>query len=652
MYDTVVLSPKADMGSMHPKHLRSRATVFQQVNRLSPGGCVEDVEEYVRVVNSSFKLLEQVVEAAKLGPKRHHNITLSERFQCHVSSMYAILTKPVDAPKANTHTKYMHNIFVQSGLEYAEYCKHIKMYVTHQTGRYDQLYNRIHAAGAQGTATQSADEYKYSLVYNALEVCQLVVNFNFFDTAPYGAVTMGAMLLSLDVDMLRESHIFHVCVAYSMPQVYVSIDSECHNHKAYVSLANIDYVAGTRKQAFYNYAVYRQDDIQSAIFARFGDKTKITEMYLQRLRRLQTITVTLSKETTDTAFHSTEIQVFYTRGVFNARFVRLIFMRDAILRNALYELVDMYRNVQLMGVSTYNNHASVIFPRIIVRFSSVLEYNNRLAGAVNCTVLSVIHDLKQLINNIQSYIRSVQLNNPLLSQLYEDSMCQALQSRVSVARENVRLAFSMTHNGLHRYAKYMVDCYGESEPTLLQYVRAAILQCSHIDCTECRQTYYRCSDRYYYQFTHDRAQYSANIVDDTKIIDADISIFFGYLSSMHTRLYTTSYKLLNTYRYNNFKTLKTCILSDLYKLLIAKQRRIIDTTEQSVIFAGLEASSCAHKHDIDIVQNLHQFISTYTERLYTVSAISVHEISVFLLRRKRMELDKYAHKASMSIHKD
>ena len=80
----------------------------------------------------------------------------------------------------------------------------------------------------------------------------------------------------------------------------------------------------------------------------------------------------------------------------------------------------------------------------------------------------------------------------------KSSLSQTLQSAACMAHENLRLALGMTHNCLHKYAKYVHQLHSQrvvhvinfNLRQLTQCVQTATLQAGYYDCSICCRNYY------------------------------------------------------------------------------------------------------------------------------------------------------------------
>ena len=620
IYDAIMLQPQSDISRIGLQYFRSRATLFQQISNKLSHNYVDDINQYIDMICNDVSLRTQFIKISRLRPPMRCSIGGMSDISVikeHIHTLYANLVQPMsyiftDIPE------YMPNMFVQRPLENMDYCKYSKAYMLHDKNEHETVYKLIRS---QKYHLYTLSANKYGLVNGMLELCKLVVNVNFLDAAPYGVVTMGATTMLTTGALCNTENMYPTYMAYSMPDAYVTVDNAPHNHQAYVSVAMMSHLP-EKSRVFYDYAIYRQDDIYSAIFTRFGDQAKIAELHLLRLKKMRNMVIENHSKTKIVHFCDTEIQFFYFRGIFNARFIDTKLAESDVLNSTLLELIDIYRDVQLMGIRMYNNKASLTFPRIMVRFSNPAEHNAKIMGMHKKAISYIIDELLHIINGVQAYICSVQVNNPLLAKMYNDAMKNALSSPLSVARENVRLAFSMTHDGLHRYAQHVAISCGEDDIVLSQYVRAAILQCGYTDCDECRQIYASFSDKN--RLKQNRSPQALS--NKTHIIDDDVSMFCKRLASMKTKLYTVSCRTLKTYEQHEYVTNEECIMAELRGTYIAKRHRSTDLTQQAQPFDKRNDSEMfavpygyttdnTNTHDFILQQKqqpIHSALSVYT----------------------------------------
>ena len=362
-------------------------------------------------------------------------------------------------------------------------------------------------------------DYSIDNTYNIFHLCQRVVNINFLPNAPYGPVSIGYASLNLVSDAvtntlyLKHAKQFDTFLTYISPEAHLSVEQAEHSLVAIVSVAKLHSISALRVGRFYNYAIYFPEDIYAAIALRFGE-SQIVDMLLHRVSLLERKKIYIpdrsdvarcaeaapcrdARQAREThalvKFDTLKIYVFYDQGIFNARFASTQIEGSREAREALQELVDIYRNMHYLGVNTYHCDVSALFPRVTLYFSSNAEYRDFHSGEA-IMINSVLTHICLMAKNVQQFCSMQPINVKKLHKLYT---LNALHSQFCMARENLRLALSMTHSSVHEYIKFIEhkSTTGHIDENINRYIQIIILHAGYYSCWTCQLAYSRAKER-------------------------------------------------------------------------------------------------------------------------------------------------------------
>ena len=528
MYDIPLLSPKFDKSNCDIQHLHDKKNALQFAETVAPAQ--NDYNEYQYWIKHNQQLTQQLIHIiAAIQIQEHKG---DDEFECltqgeherNVRTLIRYLQQKRERLfLQNTSAKRKHSMqpydILSKHSVYAEpiilstssYQSECAVCIARLLGdcKANALLKDAHmqsgVAVANAINTIGLCRNDIMKTYNIFNLCRRIININFLPDAPYGPVSIEYTMLSVATKLLpdRATRYYSKFVTYISPDAYLTVEHAQHSRIAVVSVAQLHSMPFERHCRFYNYAIYFPEDLQAAIYLRFG-ASQIIPMLLRRLDAIQKIPAYITTDTsyqcygdncarkdyhvhqltakTQVSFNDLSVYTFFDKGVFNAIMTESSRDNDHNVYDALQELIDIYRNIHWLGVNLFHHDVSSIFPRITARFGSSVELLTTDSSAKIEALVTHLRGIIKSVHNFHSDI--VECSN--LTQLYDSYTQQALQSKFYMARENLRLALSMTHRSVHEYAEFMSRYH---YATARQYVCIAILHSGHYECTHCQHAY-------------------------------------------------------------------------------------------------------------------------------------------------------------------
>ena len=358
-------------------------------------------------------------------------------------------------------------------------------------------------------AKLSTYEY-YNLLPNLFKVCRRVCNLNFQTNNLYGPVSLG-----LKTFIRNNTHKPAISLAYVAPHAYTrAVRAIDDSMVAIVSMPYSTKLEARTVNTTFNRAIYLPDDITMATYIRFCDSVGIVRMLLQRLKNLngqvflkpavgceETQRMTQCPENVvarkeDVLLQATKLRhtvlhfmkcklvINYDNGLFNARYADNDMYQYSGANDALQDLIDIYRNAHWMGVNIFHNNIPSVFTRVVARFSGEQEFQLQCAMESDGTVLSqsVAQEIESLLQYGASHVAHADEG---LINMYKHSLNAAIKNKYCMFRENLRLAFSMTHASAHKYAEFAL----KHQSSIRRYASIALLHVGDHECAQCAQLY-------------------------------------------------------------------------------------------------------------------------------------------------------------------
>ena len=547
VHDIVMLAPQCDQSLAVTTDLQSIYKTFKRaINKSS----YDDVRaEYVYFIKHDTKLSKQIVHAMFLKVQENEDCVqvletyLLNKYESLISKMHIQYNARLRYGKPFVSGRDTPSVFVRHDyLCDFNYCiKHMVQENTH--------LEDIKLLTQRNTIYDKKAMQHLSGIYNMFHIYRRCVNINLLPDAPYGTVSMHVYMLCTDKwkkeyseqDLRQRMALF---VTYAAPQAYFELEQDYSRDVAAVSVADLESLAQHKRQLFYNYAIYMHNDISAAVYMRFND-TKIADVLYLRLNTLYTELSKRSTVSTDSkdkhhsveqediheSLRNVELHVFFHRGVVNMRFQDESLYISEYACNFLIELIDIYRNAHWLGVNIFYEDTPVVFPRVMARLGGYTELRFSMRSCIR--IQDVINYLNVFIHKIQdSYKYNKQ--ELVLAEMYRKSIHNAMQNQLFMARENLRLTFSMTHNSVHQYfnmVQYYKDTFVKDKltlDTLCRYVMTAILYSGNSECERCQHAYRVLSYKFQYDDAHD---------SDLLLLQADMNKVAEDLSVM-SKAYT------------------------------------------------------------------------------------------------------------------
>ena len=529
--EILLLSAEFDKSECDAHHLKSKCHALRYAEAMYDS--ISNHSEYYFWFKSSASLAREMVRVILKTPLNDYNESESQQEQAtknnyiilillqHLRQEHQNIIGEIDREQDHSHKIHVHGDCAFTAkhcdpliLHADAYKKDYMLCILYLLGgneAHSQLcVARDNACGAvyeDNIHSFNIDYCDISKLYNVFNICRRVLNINWLQSAPYGPVSIEQFALQISPPIWPAfcTRFISRFVSYISPSAYLTAEHAPHGRVATVSVANMDSLLPEKQCMFYNYAIYFPEDLRAAIYLRFKD-SQIMQMLSARLERIRSIKsyrndttifngergsiagliVTNRKQVT---FEDLRVRVFFDRGVFNARFHEDSADNDQYVCDALLELVDIYRNAHWLGVNIFHDDASAVFPRIIARFGCAsTEYKRFFDGPLYISVL---------IQHIQTHIHGITCFNddignivPRMAQTYTLYTQQALQSKFFMARENLRLALSMTHRSVHEYINFIGRDDSVADDAK-KYVCIAILHSGRYNCILCEQAYAR-----------------------------------------------------------------------------------------------------------------------------------------------------------------
>ena len=161
------------------------------------------------------------------------------------------------------------------------------------------------------------------------------------------------------------------------------------------------------------------------------------------------------------------------------------------------------------GVNIFHDDISAVFPRVMARFGCSSEYH--ITAICEVTIDSLINQVTHLVESIHDLHNMLKKHNALIIDMYDSYAQQALQSKFFMARENLRLALSMTHRSVHEYINFAEHDDSFCDDVRL-CMRVAILHSGRYDCTFCQQAYSRLTHTKHVDTSQSHLQQDVNML--------------------------------------------------------------------------------------------------------------------------------------------
>ena len=367
------------------------------------------------------------------------------------------------------------------------------------------------------------------VTYNLYELCRRVHRIHFTDHAPYDAIYLHFATISQEsvfpvnfTDYIRPYKT--VYTTSIVPAQYERIHSfnsvmSC----AITTVATLESLPEKSKYKLFNYSIYLPRDIPMGMFTRFSDYANVMATFQHQLNCLRNIHTkcdihNVYENNIDT-FMNAKVAIFYDFGILNAHFVDVNLRNDKNAVEWLKDILDLFHNVYYVGSDVYYDHCPKVFLRPIIRFSDIKEFNLRQQANINgevyvCDILSCIENVLNIMGHYTT--------NETLRMDAAQSLCCAFSNPLSTARENLRLAFGMTHRMLHTHlALQMPYVYMRDKHDATVYIRHAIhaiLIAGHDNCSECASWYCTLSNKTYVSPQSALYQFKARLKKEVEIL--------------------------------------------------------------------------------------------------------------------------------------
>ena len=517
--DILLLSDKFDKSECDAHHLKSKCHALRYAETISEPSSVRG--EYYFWFKNSEPLAKEMIQIIsniqlnnygtgelqqmKTTDHTHAVITLLQHLQQkHDDTM----NDPIDHDQESSNEA--HGVFNLSDynpliMHATTFCKDYVLCIVYLLGG-NEARSRL-CVIQDGTRSDMSVASLYSIdisnndickLYNTLNICSRVLNINWLQSAPYGPVSIEQFALQISPPIWPVTLHMVSFVSYISPSAYLTAEHAPHGRVATVSVANMDSLPLEKRRMFYNYAIYFPEDLRAAIYLRFKD-SQIVQMLSARLERICDKHMPARRNDATArdyergaakikcvTFEDLRVRVFFDRGVFNARFHEDSADNEKSVYDALQELIDIYRNVHWLGVNIFHDDISAVFPRVMARFGYKSEQYNFTIGPLYISVL--VHMIKAQIRNIIFFNKDMENAMPQMTQTYTLYTQQALQSKFFMARENLRLALSMTHRSVHEYINFMHHNANATDDAK-KYVCIAILHSGRYGCNICQNAY-------------------------------------------------------------------------------------------------------------------------------------------------------------------
>ena len=650
--DIVLLAPQCDQSTIDTECLQSVRKTFQWA--MSTSSYVEVYTEYMYFIEHNTNLSAQVAYMTSIDEHTHSQrvCAIIERLQYKYAALVSWYPIYLLSSQHETYTKYGAPFFdghempiVLARNAHLYDFKHciVKLFIRGDVNAQLQLL-------AQGDINSIDAHFPHSLStsYNIFHIYRRIVNINLLSGAPYGPITMAVhMLYKLSNDTTQEeAHTTRRCaefITYAMPYVYFELEQDCDSSEAAVSIVDFDSLIPDKRDAFYNYAIYMHNDVAAAAFMRFG-ATQIAYSLQIRLAELQSKTIYIHK---DSEYASAlphlrgmydaqgyiiapigpiELHIFYYRGVVNMRFVDETLYQCQDAYNMLVELIDIYRNAHWMGINIFHYNTSVIFPRVMARIGGHTEYI--FTRESHHSIGSTINSLITFISQVRDSYEQLQTHNAALAQVYTQSIQYAFENPFFMARENLRLTFSMTHNGVHKYFEtihrkhhMLVGLYNISIHDLCGYVATAVLYSGYKDCQYCQYAYFAASQQFRCaNVTHDNLQLLPDrLAKETALLHR------LYIERIQGRINIINFQCTGS----NTELVVDCIKTELWKR-DSFAKRLVPVEPQQFHNALVRFQSPLLCECLDIYCNIHVQSILYTKDIWRMQYDDAYVPAVYM----------------------
>ena len=465
-----------DKSAMTATELRTYASILQERRQQLLQTLSVDASEYLYFIDNSAALSRQLLDAL-LMPEVEARLCTQEIFAILASELQRVCMSDISGT----------SVQCEYGL-YAGKTTMIERSDIHSLCFRQFTHDWLHEYYTKGVICQfflfdSQDTkpwftVRYNAMYNLPTIYRRIVDINLLLSAPYGTVTVGVKTFCNSSEHSVEPLIY---LTHSIPAAYKLAVYRHGKITARVSVANMASLNTERKHMFFNYAIYLPFDIDTAIYLRFG-AAQVAHVLLHRLQKLEYIILTNKPTRT---FRQLKLATFFDRGIFCAHIIDNDMQRHGWANQLRLELIDIYRNAYWMGLNIFHKDASLIFPRIIVRLGSHMDHELKTQRI--CTpicVSQIIQNIKLLLQQALSYTDQLPSWRKHLYEICKTSAEAAIDSHFAIAHESLRLALSMTHTSVHKYAEYADKCGVDSK-----YVRMAILYSGDTECNQCNKFY-------------------------------------------------------------------------------------------------------------------------------------------------------------------
>ena len=611
VHDIILLSPLCDQSSADVQYLHSMRQAFKWAESMSLYR--EVYNEYMYFIKHNEKLAIQVANIMLFKPQTHEQCI--QVVVSHLSDRYASFSsnRPVHS---NTYTKYgspfvsgdeLPIVFVRHNylFDFKRCIAHMSRSCMNPFTLTHIPYKKRHKLYSQKNSSLDTQTIQnVSGMYNMFHIYRRCVNINLLPDAPYGTVSMHVHMLYVNTDTYANAtqHIMYelrqttaIFLTHVVPMAYETLEQNYDNDTAVVCLANLDSLHHMKRHSFYNRAIYMHDDIDAAAYMRFGT-TQIAYMLKIRLTQLRSRLVGVRRNSVyaheqkafalytnnsdkyvQLSIQNAELHVFFHRGVVNMRFKDTGLCVNVDACKHLSELIDIYRNVHWLGVNIFHHDISVIFPRIMARLGGCEEIT--LANKNKICVYDITNYLISFIRKIQESYEQLKQQSPMLVRTYVQSIHSAMQNPLFMARENLRLTFSMTHHSVHQYfdvilrdkdlLKHGDDC---SIDNLCKYIMIAILYSGKKNCKQCQYAYFMASQK----FEHERVSDS-----DLILLSRDIDKRLHCVNSLYTEYSANDMHFVNVEDVNTSQENTAMMYASEYIRIELRQRKY-DVSKQAL----------------------------------------------------------------------
>ena len=470
---------ECDKSNMTPFHLRKHTTMIQSFKDKILHIMCEDANEYLHFIDSSELLSQQLLcafDASDTRPVLCASTVINNLV--HELNRVYLPKIGIACVRCTIHT-YTGN---KTTIERSDV--HVMCFEQFMRQWLHQYYHNDMACQFFGMRTMQSHEafaMQYNVAYGAFAVYRRIMDINLLTAAPYGTVTMGVKTFS---NVLNAEPA--ICITYSMPSAHRLATQTQDKITTVVSVAKMASLSEHRRRTTTHYAIYLPLDLETAIYLRFSI-SQIAKTLLERLQVLDQAHVFTKDKMCP--FRDIKLSIFFDRGVFNAHIAHIQLSDDMQANELRLELIDIYRNAHWMGLNIFHKDMSLIFPRILAHFTTPRGHEIKMQAARTAMMASnIIESIRILLDNTCQYVEKLQQERPHLYAACHANATATMDSDFALAHESLRLAFSMTHTSVHKYAERTLNC---SNLSLYKYACMSILYYGDTECTQCTTLYAR-----------------------------------------------------------------------------------------------------------------------------------------------------------------